>query len=136
MVAQDLTSETFFKALLSLDDNVPYIKYWLLRVCKNLYFDYVRKDKEYSNTKGLEDILSIQDTTLDKIINSAEKKKLYNLVINLRPSYREILILYYYCDLTLKEISETTDLTEGAAKTMLFRARKKLKIKLEENNEI
>ncbi|WP_313340456.1 hypothetical protein [Sedimentibacter sp.] len=39
-MAQDLTSETFFKAMLSLDDNVLYIKYWLFRVCKNLFIDY------------------------------------------------------------------------------------------------
>lgn len=131
-LAQDLTSETFFKAILSLNDNnIQYIKYWLFRVCKNLFLDYARKDKEYSNTEGLENILTIEETPLDKIIDSEEKRHLYNLVVNLRPAYKEILILYYYCDFTLKEISETIGLTEGAAKTLLFRARKKLKTALE-----
>lgn len=131
-LAQDLTSETFFKAILSLNDNnIQYIKYWLFRVCKNLFLDYARKDKEYSNTEGLENILTIEKTPLDKIIDSEEKIHLYNLVVNLRPAYKEILILYYYCDFTLKEISETIGLTEGAAKTLLFRARKKLKTALE-----
>lgn len=131
-LAQDLTSETFFKAILSLNDNnIQYIKYWLFRVCKNLFLDYARKDKEYSNTEGLENILTIEKTPLDKIIDSEEKRHLYNLVVNLRPAYKEILILYYYCDFTLKEISETIGLTEGAAKTLLFRARKKLKTALE-----
>ncbi|MBU5484571.1 RNA polymerase sigma factor [Clostridium sp. MSJ-11] len=135
-LAQDLTSETFFKAILYLDDNVQYIKYWLFRVCKNLFLDYVRKDKEFSNTDELEDILTIEETPLDKVINSEEKRHLYNLIISLRPAYKEILILYYYCDFTLKEISETTGLTKGAAKTLLFRARKKLKTELEGKNEI
>lgn len=35
-----------------------YIKYWLFRVCKNLFLDYARKDKEFSNADGLEDILT------------------------------------------------------------------------------
>jgi RNA polymerase sigma factor (sigma-70 family) len=135
-LAQDLTSETFFKAMLSLDDNIEHIKYWLFRVCKNLFLDYARKDKEFSNTEGLEEILTIKETPLDKIIDSEEKRHLYKLVINLRPTYKEILILYYYCDFTLKEISETTGLTEGAAKTLLFRARKKLKTALEGKNEL
>lgn len=135
-LAQDLTSETFFKATLCLDDSVQYIKYWLFRVCKNLFLDYVKKDKEFSNTDELEDILTIEETPLDKVIKSEEKRYLYNLIISLRPAYKEILILYYYCDFTLKEISETTGLTEGAAKTLLFRARKKLKIELEGKNEI
>lgn len=135
-LAQDLTSETFFKAILYIDDNVKYIKYWLFRVCKNLFLDYVRKDKEFSNTDELEDILTIEETPLDKVINSEEKRHLYNLIISLRPAYKEILILYYYCDFTLKEISETTGLTNGATKTLLFRARKKLKTELEGKNEI
>lgn len=135
-IAQDLTSDTFFKAMLSLNETIPYIKYWLFRVCKNLFLDYTRKDKKFNNTYGLEETLSIKETPLDKIIESEEKKKLYQEVIKLRTSYREILIFYYYCDFTLKEISEQTGLTEGAVKTLLFRARKKLRVKLEGKNEI
>ncbi|NYB74104.1 RNA polymerase sigma factor [Sedimentibacter hydroxybenzoicus DSM 7310] len=135
-LAQDLTSETFFKAILSLDDNVTYIKYWLFRVCKNLFIDNARKDKEYSNTEGLEDTLTSAITPLDRLIESEDKKHLYNQVINLHHTYREILILYYYCDFTLNEICKTTGITTGSAKTLLFRARKKLKIKLEGKNEI
>lgn len=136
-LAQDLTSETFFKAMLSIkDNNLQYIKYWLFRVCKNLFMDHAKKDKEVSDTEGLESILKIEDTPLDKLIDSEEKKHLYNLVVNLRTSYKEILILYYYCDFSIKEISETIGLTEGAAKTLLFRARKKLKTALEGKNEI
>lgn len=130
-LAQDLTSDTFFKAMLSLDDNTSYIKYWLFRVCKNLFLDYIRKDKEFSETDSLESIMIIEETPLDKLIESEEKKQLYRMVMGLRPSYREILILYYYCDFTLAEITKATGLTEGAAKVLLFRARKKLKAQLE-----
>ena len=135
-LAQDLTSETFYKAILSLDDNVSYIKYWLFRVCKNLFIDHERKDKEYSNTEGLEHILTSDITPLDSLLESEDKKHLYNQVLNLHNSYREILILYYYCDFTLNEICKTTGMTASSAKTLLFRARKKLKIKLEGINEI
>lgn len=135
-LAQDLTSDTFFKAYLSLDDDVEYFKYWIFRVCKNLYLDFLKKDKKYSSESGLENIPSNNKTPLDKIIESEEKKHLYNLVINLQESYREILILYYYCGFSIKEISISIDITEGAVKTLLFRARKKLKIILEGENEL
>lgn len=135
-MAQDLTSETFYKAILSLDDNISYIKYWLFRVCKNLFIDHARKDKEYNNTEGLEDTLTSELTPLDKLMENEEKIHLYNQVINLHHSYREILILYYYCDFTLNEICKTTGMTTGSAKTLLSRARKKLKIKLEGEHEI
>jgi len=115
---------------------VEYFKYWIFRVCKNLYFDFLRKEKEYSSENKLENIIFNNETPLDKIIESEEKKRLYSLVINLRESYREILILYYYCGFSIEEISKSRDITESAAKTLLFRARKKLKNALEGENEL
>lgn len=133
--AEDLASETFFKALMSLDEDTPYIKYWLIRVCKNLFLDNVRKNKEYSSLN--EDLLVTDETPLDNLIDSDERKQLYRLVMELHPpSYREIIVLFYYCDFSLKEIAKTTGMTEGAAKTLLFRARKKLRTAMEVNYEI
>lgn len=134
-LAQDLTSDTFFKAYLSLDD-VSYFKYWLFRVCKNLYLDFLKRDRKYYGENILENILSNDQTPLSKIIESEKKKHLYNLVLNLQESYKEILILYYFCGFSLKEISISKNITDGAAKTMLFRARKRLKKEMEGENEL
>jgi len=131
--AEDLVSDTFFKALLSLNDNTPYIKYWLFKVCKNLFLDKVRKDKNYTAVDNLEDILVTEKTPVDSIVDNENKKIVYQQVMKLNPSYREVIILYYYCDFTLKEIAKTTGLTEGAVKVMLYRARRKLKKLLEVN---
>lgn len=131
-LAEDLTSDTFFKAMISLDEESSYIKYWLFRVCKNLFLDRLREDKKISQSKVPEDISSRKETPLDSLIDSEEKKELYELVLKLSPSYREMIILYYYCDMSLKEIARTTGLKENNARVLLFRARKKLKILLEE----
>ncbi|WFA09034.1 RNA polymerase sigma factor [Tissierella sp. Yu-01] len=130
-MAQDLASDTFFKAILSFDDNISYIKYWLFRVCKNLFLDHIRKDKEFSDIDKLDYMLVLEETPLDKLIDAEEKRRLYGQVMALPSSYREVIILYYYCNFTLKEIIKTTGLTESNAKVLLFRARKKLKLKLE-----
>lgn len=132
-LAQDLTSDTFFKAYLSLND-VSYIKYWLFRVCKNLYFDFLKQNREYASDNIIENTLTNNNTPLDKVLESEKKKHLYNLILNLQESYKETLILYYFCDFSLSEIGKIRDTTEGAAKTMLFRARKKLKKEMEEKN--
>lgn len=130
-LAQDLTSDTFFKAYLSLD-NKNHIKYWLFRVCKNLYLDFLKSNREYSSDNIIENTLTDNETPLDKIIQSEESRYLYNAIINMNESYKEILFLYYFGGFSLKEISRSSNTTEGAAKTMLFRARKKLKKEMEE----
>lgn len=130
-LAQDLASDTFYKAILSFDFSESYIKYWLFRVCKNLFIAQVRRNKEYSDTEGLDNITSPKKNPLDKLIDSEEKKRIYQLVIGLPPSYREVIILYYYCDFTIKDITNATGLSESNAKVLLYRARKKLKIQLE-----
>lgn len=131
-LAQDLVNETFFKALLSIDNIQNYIKFWLFRVCKNLYLDYLKKNKRLQDIKPNMKELFQEDNTLDKIIKSDERKKVYCEVLKLQQSYKEIIILYYYCSLSLKEIGSIIGISEGAARSLLFRARKKLKESLEE----
>jgi len=132
-LSQDLVSETFFKALLSLDIGEGYIKYWLFRVCKNLYLDYLKKNSRLEDMESSVNKLAIEDSTLDKIILNEDRRRIYFEVLSLQPSYKEIVILFYYCNLSLKEISSITGISQGAARTLLFRARKKLKEFLEED---
>ena len=131
-LSQDLVSETFFKALLTIDSSQEYIKYWLFRVCKNLYLDHFRKNKYMQDIDISINKLSVEDNTLDKIILNEDRRKVYYEILRLQPSYKEIIILYYYCNFTLQEISSIAGISQGAARTLLFRARKKIKVVLEE----
>lgn len=131
-LSQDLVSETFFKALLSIENSQGYIKYWLFRVCKNLYLDHLRKNKYLQDIEISINKLSVEDNTLDKIILNEDRRKVYYEILKLQTSYKEIIILYYYCNFTLQEISSIVGISQGAARILLFRARKKLKVVLEE----
>lgn len=130
-LSQDLVSETFFKALLSIVDSHGHIKYWLFRVCKNLYLDYLRKNKYLQDIEIDLDKLFVEDSTLDKIILNEQRRSVYYEILKLQPSYKEIITLYYYCNFSLKEIAAIIGISQGAARTLLFRARKKLKVVLE-----
>lgn len=131
-MAEDLVSDTFFKAMVSFDVKSSYIKFWLFRVCKNLFVDEIRSDKKFINFHKFDDNLAIsEETPLDKLIDNEGNKQLYRLVMDLRPSYREVIILFYYCDMSLREIAQATGLNDNNIRVLLFRARKKLKILLE-----
>ncbi|MGH4124219.1 MAG: RNA polymerase sigma factor [Clostridium sp.] len=131
-LSQDLVSETFCKALLSIDSSTKYIKFWMFRVCKNLYLDYLRKNKYLQDIDINFNKLLVEENALEKIILSEERRRIYYEVLKLQPSYKEIITLYYYCDLSLQEISSIVGISQGSARTLLFRARKKLKVFLEE----
>lgn len=131
-LAEDLVSETFFKALLALEDSREYVKYWLFRVCKNLYLDYEKKEKSLEQIEQHMNKLFIEESTLDKILINEQRREVYYEVLKLKSSYKEIITLYYYCSLSLREVAVIMRLSEGASRTLLYRARKKLKEGLKE----
>lgn len=131
-LAEDLVSETSFKALLALEDSREYIKYWLFRVCKNLYLDYEKKEKSLEQIEPHMNKLFIEESTLDKILINEQRREVYYEVLKLKSSYKEIITLYYYCSLSLREVAVIMRLSEGASRTLLYRARKKLKEGLKE----
>lgn len=127
-LAQDLTSDTFLKALLTLKDTVP-IKFWLFRVCKNLYLDGLKKSTRMLETETLTD----HSTPLDELLLSEERKALYQAMLKLNPTYREVLILYYFSGFTIEEIAREHSQSYGAVKTLLSRARSRLRSVMEES---
>lgn len=135
--AEEITSDTFYKALFSLDSQKYPVKYWLLRVCKNLFIDLYRKNKKY-NAKGLEDgDLTLNDNIIDKIIQGEEKRKLYICILRLPINYREVIYMFYFMDYSIEEISRLIGKSYGSVKTLLCRARVKLKKLLKEGeNEV
>ncbi|WP_353892437.1 sigma-70 family RNA polymerase sigma factor [Proteinivorax hydrogeniformans] len=49
-LANDLVSDTFYKAFLTLDKPDDSLKFWLFRVAKNLFIDLKRKKEEQNSS--------------------------------------------------------------------------------------
>lgn len=133
-LAQDLMQETFVKAMLSLEVSHKNVKGWLFKVAKNLWIDYLRKNKNNSDI-NIDDIY-IQDFSQDilsKIIKNEESLRLYKKVIMLNSSMREVITLYYYLEVDQKQIASLMNISNGAVRTLLYRARKILKDMMEED---
>ncbi len=64
-------------------------------------------------------------------IQEEDSKEVLQTVNELPLKYREVIILYYFEDLSLKEIASALSVKLNTAKARLQRARKKLKPKLE-----
>lgn len=136
-MAEELVSDTFFKALASSDKMDDYIKYWLFRVARNLWIDRLRKEKKSIFTGYEEGIDSHWEDHRDmnpaiKLINNEKNEILYKGILKLPDQYKEVITLYYFCDYSLKEIARIVKTTPGAARTLLYRARKRLKEELKD----
>ena len=80
-LAEDLVSDAFEAALLTLDDSHPSVRYWLLRVCRHLWLDELRRRKRRptDSALGVTDMwthmmgtVKVLPSMLDAVIPNAE----------------------------------------------------------------
>ncbi|WP_146127619.1 sigma-70 family RNA polymerase sigma factor, partial [Clostridium luticellarii] len=63
--------------------------------------------------------------------NISKNVDLYNAMDNLSIKYKNLIILKYFQDMTIPQISKLLEYPEGTVKVYLRRALKKLKVELE-----
>jgi len=136
-IAQDVTSETFFKALKKLWQfrwkNVPF-SCWLYRIANNEIANYFRKNKK--RTIPLENIpepigVSNPETEVFETEKELEKHQdfllLHKKISTLSVKYQEVITLRFFEKKKIKEVAEILSKKEGTIKSQLHRALKELK---------
>ena len=130
-LASDIVSDAFVKACLSLPEDVPSFRYWLLRVCKNLYFDHLRKRKFEASPDALEH-MTTGHTPESQYIQKEEYRCLWRIIAALPPGDRELLTLHYFSGLNLQDIAPITGKSYAAVRQRMVRLRKLIKQEMEE----
>ena len=130
-LAQDLVSDAFVKAYLSLPDDTPSFRYWLLRVCKNLWIDHLRKQKFLTSAEPL-DQLADPVTPETTYIQDQERKALWRAIRSLAPLERELVTLHYFSALPLPQIATLRGKSHATVRQQLSRLRRTLKQRMEE----
>lgn len=69
-------------------------------------------------------------STEDIYMQRSRDKEVYAAIMSLPEKYRTPVILFYFEELSIREIADALKLSEGAIKTRLSRGRDQLKIKL------
>ena len=130
-VAEEITQETFYKALAKLDsfDGKCKISVWLCQISKNTYLSMCRKNKRiapYTDTALLVDCDNLEEKFLDKEAAFTIHKILHNL----EEPYKEVFSLRTFGELSFREISQLFGKTETWARVTYHRARLKIKEEL------
>ena len=126
--AEDAVQEVFLK--LYRQKTPPAgdsLRFWLIRVTINHCRDILRSPWRKRRVSLTE--LAGQQT--GPVFDRMEQRELFDAVMALSEKYRTVLYLFYYEELSIREISELLKLSQSAVTTRLARARIKLKEELE-----
>jgi len=126
--AEDIYSEvflTYFKKEREFESE-EHRKAWLIRVTINAARAFFGKKENFSELN--EELASAGD----EMPRTDETLDLYDAVLRLPEVQREVICLFYWQDMTIRQISEITGKSEGNVKVILSRARDRLRGMLEE----
>lgn len=135
-VAEEITAETFFKAMRSLDrfKGTCDIRVWLCQIAKNCYFSYLRKSKKQVEISSVVEPMDESDL-LQHICDTEEALKIMEIVHSLNEPYKEIFMLRVFGELSFKQIANLFQKNENWACVTFHRAKSKIKEIMEEENE-
>lgn len=117
--ANDIFQEVFLRLIKHADkiSSEEHAKRWLIRVTINCCKKHFML---WKTTKAL-------DTSDFDAEWMPEENDIYQSVLRLPPKYRDVIHLYYYEQLSIKDIAEVLNLKESTVKSQLSRGRDKLK---------
>ena len=122
--------EAILQAYISIKDlrQDEYFKTWLIKILINKCNALLKKNKKILN-------LDVSIAENDKVEQS-DRLELKDSINNLDSNLKIIVILYYYEDMSIKDISESLNIPQGTIKSRLSRARSKLKEMLSIDEEV
>lgn len=136
LVIEDIAQDVFISAYINIksyDSNKSEFSTWLFSIAKNKAINHIRRNK-------IKLFFGFVHQDTDITINAEvvmSKKQEYKLVlelVNALPSeYKTSCLLYFFNDLKIEQISVIENCSPGTIKSRLFRAKKILKNKMEEN---
>lgn len=105
-------------------ESEEHCRAWLIKVTVNASLKILRRRKRFSD----------DPEELERITRQfeyPEQSELFEAVSGLDSRYRTVIVLYYYENMSVKDIAGTLKISATAVTTRLDRARKQIKDKLE-----
>jgi RNA polymerase sigma-70 factor (ECF subfamily) len=141
-VAEDLFQETWMRVLLrgSQYNGKARFDTWLFTIARNLVIDLSRKRTMASldeMSEGGEDerpfeIAITGPSPLEQFQSREDSAEVGEVLLKLEPTYREVLVLRFYEELSLEEIAAVTKAPLSTVKSRLYRGLAALKPQMEQ----
>ncbi|MDK0538665.1 sigma-70 family RNA polymerase sigma factor [Clostridium perfringens] len=121
--ALEVIHETVYRGFLNIEKlkKAKFFNTWITRILINVSIDFLKK-------KGKNEMLD-ESTPIRKEkceISTEEKLDLYNAIDLLNDNYKTVIIMMYFNDMKIKDISKVMEIPENTVKTYLRRAKQAL----------
>lgn len=134
-IAEEITSDTFFKAMHSVDRfrGECDIRVWLCQIAKNSYFSYLKKQKKVQSLQESELLLlpDLPDTAEEQILRADEAEQLRKILHEIDEPYKEVFMWRVFADMSFRQIGQIFSKSENWACVTYHRARKQIRERLE-----
>ena len=136
--AKDIMQETYITAFLKLDTLKDEEKFcgWLTAIATNKSKNKLKGKVEYQ----IDDEILIAETETDELmlpeeyINKAEKRKVLLQIMEDTLSFNQyqVVLMFYFNELSIAEIAQALEISEGTVKSRLNSSRAKMKTAIED----
>ncbi|MDU2658292.1 sigma-70 family RNA polymerase sigma factor [Clostridium perfringens] len=121
--ALEVIHETVYRAFLNIEKlkKAKFFNTWITRILINVSIDFLKK-------KGKNEMLDESTPVIKEKceISTEEKLDLYNAIDLLNDNYKTVIIMMYFNDMKIKDISKVMEIPENTVKTYLRRAKQAL----------
>ena len=131
-VAEELTSETFFRAMDALDRfrGECSVRAWLCQIAKNLYYSQLRREKRLAPLEEAEIACESHEEELE---DHSEAARIQELLHALREPYKEVFLWRVYGEKSFRDIGALFGKTENWACVTYHRAKRMIREGLEDD---
>ena len=126
--AEEITQETFVKALRSIDsfDGSKDIRAWLFTIARNTYYTYCRRQSRYADEELPENEPDIQPNFTERFADEESAFQIHRFLHGMDEPYKEVFSLRVFGELPFEKIGAIFGKRSGWARLTFYRAKKQI----------
>ena len=127
-LAEELTQETFYRALRSIHtyNGTCKVSVWLCQIAKHIWYQELEKKNKTRSESLREDIPQADSSPDDAVILGEEKLSLFKALHLLEEPMREVMYLRLTGEFSFREIGEILGKEETWARVMFYRGKQRI----------
>lgn len=126
--AEEITQETFVKALRSIDtfDGSKDIRAWLFTITRNTYYTYCRRQARYADEELSENEPDIWPDFTEQFADEERALQIHRFLHGMDEPYKEVFSLRVFGELPFEKIGAIFGKSSGWARVTFYRAKKQI----------